>query len=311
MTLASVIIPSRGGAQRLPALLSALAAQDDPAWEAIVVIDGDVDDSASVVARYQRQLPVRSIVFAENRGRVAALNAGFEAAHGDVLIRCDDDLVPDPGYIRTHKAEHARQSCGAIGLYLNRLPDTPYALAYGRDADERFRRDAYAAAPDRSWRYWAGNCSITRQLWERVGPYDPAYRAYGWEDVDWGYRLSTLGYPVHLVPALETPHYVAAVTTRSRVLRAFHSGAARRLFESKHGTNILAGAVPPHEGAWNRLVHLVAVLGSRRALDLTSRCVDRSAVVLPRPVVGKLIALLVEGSAVAGYRRPDQTTTEL
>ncbi|MHA6513111.1 glycosyltransferase family 2 protein [Tessaracoccus sp. Z1128] len=310
MTLASVIIPSRGGAQRLPALLSALAAQDDPAWEAIVVIDGDIDGSASVVARYERQLPVHCIVFPENRGRVAALNAGFQAAAGDVLIRCDDDLVPDPGFIRTHKAEHLRGPHGAIGLYLNRLPDTPYALAYGRDADARFRRDAYAAASDRVWRYWAGNCSVTREVWEKVGPYDPDYRAYGWEDVDWGYRLHRLGVPVRLVPALETPHFVAAVTTRSRVLRAFHSGAARRLFEAKHGTDLLASAVPPQRGVWNRLVHLTARFGSRKGLDLASRCVDHSAAILPRAVSGKVIALLVEGAAVAGYQRPGQITTE-
>ena len=79
MTLASIIIPSRGGAKRLPRLLSALAAQDDRDWEAIVVIDGDVDGSRQVVERY-RHLPVRSTVFPENRGRVAALNAGFAAA---------------------------------------------------------------------------------------------------------------------------------------------------------------------------------------------------------------------------------------
>ena len=125
MTLASVIIPSRGGAQRLPTLLSALAAQDDHSWEAIVVIDGDVDDSASVVARYDRQLPVRCIVFPENRGRVAALNAGFEAARGDVLIRCDDDMEPRPDYVAQHRRAHRGDRCGAVGLPLNVCLPTP------------------------------------------------------------------------------------------------------------------------------------------------------------------------------------------
>ena len=43
---ASVIVPSRGGAQRLPRLIGALAAQEDaPPFEVHVVVDGDVDGS--------------------------------------------------------------------------------------------------------------------------------------------------------------------------------------------------------------------------------------------------------------------------
>lgn len=308
MTLASIVIPSRGGAQRLPRLLNALAAQDDPEWEAIVVVDGDVDHSEQVVSRYAH-LPVRAIVFPENRGRVAALNAGFADAAGDVLIRCDDDLVPGPDYVSQHKLAHVDLAGGAIGLYLNQLPDTPYARAYGRDADATFRRAAYAQSE--AWRYWAGNCSTTRALWEAVGPYDPDYRAYGWEDVDWGYRLHQYGAPVQLVRELETPHFVAAVTTQSRVQRAFHSGAARRLFEAKHGTEVLGSAVPSDGGVWNRAVRAVGRAPSRRFLDAASAAVDAGARVLPRALSHKAIALLVEGGSVAGYRHPDDVTTEL
>lgn len=308
MTLASIIIPSRGGARRLPRLISALAAQDDPEWEAIVVIDGDIDGSEAVLAQYSH-LPLRAVVFPENRGRVAALNAGFAEATGDVFIRCDDDLVPSADYVRQHKNAHAETPCGAIGLYLNQLPDTPYARAYGRDADEKFRQDAYRQ--EEVWRYWAGNCSTTRDLWDEVGPYDPDYRAYGWEDVDWGYRLHKLGVPVRLVRELETPHYVAAVTTRNRVQRAFHSGAARRLFEAKHGLGLLSSAEPPATSAWNRAVLNIGRSPSRRLLDATATAVDLGARVLPRSISRKGIALLVEGGSVAGYRHPDDITTEI
>lgn len=307
MTLASIVIPSRGGAQRLPRLLNALAAQDDQEWEAIVVVDGDIDGSEAVIEGFQH-LPVRSIVFPENRGRVAALNAGFENARGEVLIRCDDDLCPSVGYVRQHKAAHATSPGGAIGLYLNQLPDTPYARAYGSDADEKFRVNAYAQTE--AWRYWAGNCSTTRELWDAVGPYDPDYRAYGWEDVDWGYRLHQQGVPVRLVRELETPHFVAAVTTQSRVQRAFHSGAARRLFEAKHGAHLLSSAIPASDSLWNKAVRTIGKVPSRRILDLASTAADAGARVLPKGLSRKAIALLVEGGSVAGYRHPNDITTE-
>ena len=309
MTLASIVIPSRGGAKRLPALLSALAAQDDVDWEAIVVLDGDIDGSQSVVARYAH-LPVRAITFPENRGRVAALNAGFTAAVGEILIRCDDDLVPRPDYVRRHKAAHARTPGGAIGLYRNVLPATTYARAYGRHADQLFRQHAYEVPPDLRWRYWAGNVSTTRELWNAVGPYDPGYRVYGYEDIDWGYRLHLLGAPISLVPELETDHLVAATTTRIRVLRAFHSGAARQTFVDKHGPDALPSP-PPQASPWNTLVDGIARVGDRRLLGVVAGAADGAAHFLPAAVSRKAIAALVEGAELAGRSRAGQTTRDL
>ena len=114
---ASVIVPSRGGAQRLPRLIGALAAQEDaPPFEVHVVVDGDVDGSEAVLAQLAAEHPGLDLswtVFGENRGRVAALNAGADATSGRILIRADDDLEPGPHYIRDHVAAHAGGHGGA------------------------------------------------------------------------------------------------------------------------------------------------------------------------------------------------------
>lgn len=309
MTLASVIIPSRGGSQRLPTLLSALAAQDDPAWEAIIVIDGDVDDSASVVARYERQLPVRCIVFPENRGRVAALNAGFEAADGGVLIRCDDDMEPRPDYVAHHRRAHEGETCGVVGLPLNVCLPTPYWRAYGEHVDAEFRRQAYATPPERTWRYWGGNVSVSRSVHNEVGPYSTDFRGYGYEDVDYGYRLHRAGVPVRLVRQLETPHHMASVTTEIRTKRGIDSGAARRIFSGRHGTEVLGDPWDLEPSTWNLAVKALARgLTPRRATTL-ARGIDHAAAFLPRPVSRKLIALVVESAGLAGYGPPGKRRT--
>lgn len=304
--VASVVVPTYRGAARLPALLDALAAQeqDTPPFEVVVVVDG-VDDGSPALLAAESRIDLRTIVLPENRGRVAALNTGFTAARGEVLIRCDDDLVPGTEYVAQHVAAHADGHGGAIGLYLNEHADTPYAAVYGREADVRFRRDAYAAPAGRVWRLWAGNCSVTREVWERIGGYDPRYRLYGWEDVDYGYRLHAAGMPVRLVRALETPHRVAAVTTASRARRARHSGAARRLFEATHPRAGLPSAVPPWS-PWNALVRAA----SRLPVDpgRSGGVVDRALPLLPAPVGRKLVALAVESAALGGYRRPERAT---
>ncbi|SQC37432.1 Undecaprenyl-phosphate 4-deoxy-4-formamido-L-arabinose transferase [Rothia kristinae] len=105
---ASVIIPTRGGRDRLHHPLDALQRQSIDDFEVIVVVDGDVDDTAGLLETYRREgmTRLRSIVFPENRGRSAALNAGFDAARGDILIRCDDDLEPGAEYVQRHLEAH-------------------------------------------------------------------------------------------------------------------------------------------------------------------------------------------------------------
>jgi len=299
----SVVVPSRGGAQRLPLLLDLLAAQTQPNWEAVVVLDGDIDDSASVLERYAAHGPVRSIVLPENRGRPTALNVGFEAASGEVLLRCDDDLAPRPDYLAGHVAAHAGGPRGVIGMCRNVFPETTYAAVYGRPAYERLRAAAYAAAADQRWRYWGGNVSVDRDSWRLVGPYDESFRGYGWEDVDWGYRLAQAGVQLVVDPALETDHFVAATTTAGRALRAYYSGSARRRFEAKHGTQVLAGG--RSFDPWSLAVSATARLMTERVIGTVGRTVDRAAERLPAPLAEKAIALLVEAGAQAGYRRRD------
>ena len=188
-----------------------------------------------------------------------------------------------------------------IGLYLNEYSTTPYAEVYGKDADERFRRDAYGSAPSMAWRYWAGNCSITRAIWDSVGPYDPEYRLYGWEDVDYGYRIHKAGFEVRLAPELETPHRVAAVTTAIRARRASHSGAARRLFERKHPQAGLPDAIPGWS-LWNALVRGLSRIPLKPAR--LGSVVDALLRFLPRGVGRKIVALSVESAALGGYRSP-------
>ncbi|UBH24490.1 glycosyltransferase [Micrococcus porci] len=306
---ASVIVPSRGGAGRLPRLIGALAAQEEaPPFDVHVVVDGDVDDSASALERLAAahpDLPLTWTVFEENRGRVAALNAGADATTGRILIRADDDLEPGVHYIRDHVAAHAEGPGGAIGLYLNILESTPYQRVYGDAQDVLHREHAYALPADQQWRHWAGNVSVPRAVHEELGGYDPDYRQYGWEDIDFGYRLHAAGYPVRIRPELATSHHAAAVTTYSKAVRALHGTAARNLFIQKHGAEVLGGVDAPR-GLWGAAVRLVALGATEGSLTRSSALIDAIADRVPITVARKLIALQVEGASEAGRAYPER-----
>ncbi len=302
--VASIVVPSYKGVERLPRLFEALATQESssPSFEVVVVVDG-VDDGTPALVEEESRFAVRAVVFPQNRGRVAALNAGFGAAQGEVLIRCDDDLVPGPRYILNHVAAHAQGPVGVIGMYKNVYDPSPYSRAYGDEADANMRDMARNTGPRMSWRFWAGNCSVTRETWERVGQYDPDYRLYGWEDVDYGYRLYEAGIRIAIAPELETPHMIAATTTKIRVARAFHAAAARRIFERKHPAAPLSAAIPEWS-VWNGTVRALSRVMALVQPPRIGGTVDRIIPLLPRAVSRRLIAACVEAAAVAGYRAP-------
>ncbi|MFI7484328.1 glycosyltransferase family 2 protein [Kocuria sp. M1R5S2] len=303
---ASIIVPTRGGAGRLPILLESLERQTRRDFEVVVVVDGDVDGTAAVLEDWAAKHPrmeLRSIVFPENRGRSAALNAGNEAALGGVLIRCDDDLEPAPEYVHLHITSHTGEMSGVIGLTSNVYPGTSHARAYGTSHDALHHANALALPPDKQWRHWAGNVSLTRAAWELVGGYDEDYRRYGWEDVDYGYRLHAAGIQVRIVPKLTTRHHVAATTTAVRAARALHSGASREIFLRKHGADVLpapADALTP----WNIVVRAVARRITEPRIRRWGKAVDRVADRLPATVSRKLVALVVESAARAGVKDP-------
>lgn len=303
--LASIIVPSYRGAARLPALLESLARQEEstPPFEVIVVVDG-FDDGSVALVEAEPRFDVRSLLLPENRGRVGALNAGFSAARGAILIRCDDDLVVPPGFVSAHVAAHRDRAepVAVAGLTRDVHEDSPFAHAYGAAAAERsFSHASTRPAPER-WRHWAANCSIDRATWEEIGPYDPAYRAYGWEDVDFGYRLHAAGIPLLRVPAADAEHHGPARTAGARALKAFDSGAARDTFHRLHPEAPLQQPVPG-EGLWGRAVDLYArTHRSGAAVERTGRAIDRVIGRMPRRAAEKLVALSVEGAGLAGAR---------
>lgn len=304
---ASVVVPSRGGASRLPVLIAALSRQTFRDFEVIVVIDGDIDGSASLLERLAdtSDINLRVLEFDENKGRAAALNAGAEIAAGRVLIRCDDDLEPAADYISNHVAAHAGQLVGAVGFCHNVFPDTAYARVYGRAADVRFREEALATNSENHWRYWAGNVSVLRTLHQKIGGYDERFRRYGWEDVDYGYRLHLAGIPVRLEPSLTALHHVAATTTSIRAYRALHAGAAREIFVAKHGPNAL-GERRTKGTVWSFVVAAGSKLATERTLGMAGATIDAAAGVLPRWLSQKLVALVVESAGTAGVRYPER-----
>jgi GT2 family glycosyltransferase len=300
----SLVVPTHGGARRLPVLLEALLAQDltEP-WELLVALDGVTDETPEVLDSYADRLPLRTLVNPEPRGVVATLNDAFSQARGRVLVRCDDDLTPAPDFLRRHLAWHeGRADVGVVGPTRDVFPDTRYAVVYGRPANRRLLDTVYTRDPDSRWMSWAANNSLHRDAWARAGGFDPRF-VYG-QDSELGWRLSQLGVEIVVDPALEVEHRGPSTKAAGRVPRAFVSGASRKLFDQVH-----PGARPPAarprglDLLWNGAVTLVAMsVRSVTGYERLGRMLDHAIPFIPAAIAGRLVALSVEAAGRSGQR---------
>ena len=96
----SAVIPVYNEAESLAALhgeLSAVAREHCYELETVFVDDGSTDGSWTEIERLAGQdSRVRGIRFRRNFGKAAALSAGFDAAHGELVFTLDADLQDDP-----------------------------------------------------------------------------------------------------------------------------------------------------------------------------------------------------------------------
>jgi glycosyltransferase involved in cell wall biosynthesis len=99
----SVIIPLLNEAESLPELfawIEKVMHDHSFSYEIIAVNDGSTDHSWDVICSASQQNPlIKGICFQRNYGKSAALNEGFLAAEGRVVITMDADLQDSPDEI--------------------------------------------------------------------------------------------------------------------------------------------------------------------------------------------------------------------
>ena len=99
----SIVIPSYDEAESLPELtawINRVCTENNLSFEAIIVDDGSLDNSWEVIeAISDKDSRFKGIKFQRNYGKSAALNEGFKAAKGDVVITMDADMQDSPDEI--------------------------------------------------------------------------------------------------------------------------------------------------------------------------------------------------------------------
>lgn len=181
MTTISVIIPAHDAAATLGETLASVRAQSRVADEVIVVDDGSSDDTAVVAAAAGA-----AVVRQPNRGVAAALNAGLQAARGDLVAFLDADDFWEPDCLRAQERHlAARADCaGSVGRF-SEFPCPTLAADVAARFVPRVNEPAWLT----------GGMLLRRWAFDRAGLLDESIRVGAW--IEWVDRARHAGCTFH------------------------------------------------------------------------------------------------------------------
>jgi glycosyltransferase involved in cell wall biosynthesis len=206
---ASVVIPSYNNASVLAETLLALKEQTVPPdqFEVIIIDDGSTDATEQVVTdlalphsfRYIRQ---------SNQGAAVARNHGASRAGGDLLVFLDSDVMPDAILLEEHLKSHRRHDRALVVGRTRALAATDFDLFYSVLAEEVFSHDQGNEELQVTFQEaLSRNLSLRRESFIEIGDFDVDFPRSGYEDVEFAYRASQLGFDVIYSPTASGVHH--------------------------------------------------------------------------------------------------------
>jgi hypothetical protein len=165
--------------------------------EAIVVIDGVVDDTATALAGEPLPFPLRVLTQDPARGAAAARNLGARSARGALLLFLDDDIEPLPGSLAEHLRKHVESEepsvvVGAPIPVRGSASDFHTLAIWGwwEQQFERLERDGHRMRYDD---VYSGVLSIPTSLFASLGGFDADLPSSCRDDSELGWRLIERG----------------------------------------------------------------------------------------------------------------------
>lgn len=216
----SVIIPTYNRcallSRTLPTIFQQTCAPNT--YEVIVIVDGSTDGTMEMLRELRPPCRLR-VLEQPNRGQAAARNAGLRAAHGDLVLSLDDDLLCESDLISEHIAAHqSGENLLVFGL-VDVSPESPPTLAtrwtrrLANCYTERLRRDGLSFPVDA---VVGPNTSASRTTLVSLGGFDEDQFDYALEDFEFGLRLWHAGVQFRLCQSAVT-HQVYVKSNRDLV----------------------------------------------------------------------------------------------
>ncbi len=168
----SIVIPAYNEKNTIAEILKKIEAVNlgNIEKEIIIVDDGSTDGTREILRGLERSGKYKIIYQEKNKGKGAAIRAGFKEAAGDFVIIQDADLEYDP-----------EDYPAMLKPALNGRSEVMLGVRIQPDSDEKKHRSLY-------WLSWFGNKFITWTTnwlyWNNAGEYEACYKVFSKRLID-------------------------------------------------------------------------------------------------------------------------------
>jgi glycosyltransferase involved in cell wall biosynthesis len=226
----SIVIPTYNRQPILQKCLTALETQTYTGqYEVVVVDDGSTDGTVEWLRANPHLFPHLRLLTQDHKGPAAARNLGVQSAQGDTIIFIDSDLVVLDQFIHHH--HQALQSAPPKTFTYGRVINT---ANFDSPTSEPYKVTDFSAAF-----FATGNVAIARHWLIDAGLFDTGFSLYGWEDLELGVRLKTMGLTLIKVSEAVGYHWHPAFTLAQipkLIDQEIQRGKMGVVFYTKHPT---------------------------------------------------------------------------
>ncbi|MGB9706534.1 MAG: glycosyltransferase family 2 protein [Microgenomates group bacterium] len=226
----SIVIPNWNGERLLRKNLPAVLATG--ADEVVIVDDGSTDRSVKLIKNLKLKIQsynskLKIIENKKNLGFVAAVNKGVTTAKGEIIVLLNNDVVPEKNFLEPLAEDFQDSKVFAVSL-----GEPQWSWAKGKWEKGFVEHEPGPKTKTPHISFWAsgGSGAFRKDVWQKLGGFDPIFHPFYWEDVDLSYRAWKRGYKVIWDPRAVVYHkhegtisrfpqnYVRLISERNRLL---------------------------------------------------------------------------------------------
>lgn len=205
----------------------------------IICSDDASDDNTVEIIRQAVDLPI-TVLENEKGGASKARNAALKIATGKVIIFTGDDIFPDKNFVNAHFENHLKYgpdiaTLGRIEWHDElRLNQLMYHITnVGCEQFGFIGLPPYQLIDFRH--FYTSNISVSRELLDRVDIYfNTDFDKYGFEDIEFGYRLQKCGMRIYYDPDIAVMHHHIYDDVDKFCNRQMSSGEELVVFQQMH-----------------------------------------------------------------------------
>lgn len=207
-------------------------------YEIICSDDASEDETVEII-KQATDLPI-TLIQNEKGGASKARNAALNIAKGKIIIFTGDDIFPSADFVNSHYENYLKYGANIATLgrieWHDKLELNQLMYHITNVGCEQF---GFIGLPPYQLidfrHFYTSNISVSRELLDRVDIYfNTDFDKYGFEDIEFGYRLQKCGMRIYYDPDIVVMHHHVYDDVEKFCNRQMSSGEELVVFQQMH-----------------------------------------------------------------------------